>query len=169
MAILKEPLILDIEASGFGAQSYPIEVGLAMQNDKRYCRLIKPQKNWRFWSDEAQSVHGITRELLEKKGEHAVKVAGELNKLLAGRTVYSDAWVVDEPWVIKLFEAANVERLFTLSDITTIFDEQVFEVWDFAKELVIEESAMTRHRASNDAYIIQQTYARAQTIVSMPR
>jgi hypothetical protein len=35
------PNIIDIEASGFGVDSYPIEVGIVLSTGQKYCALIK--------------------------------------------------------------------------------------------------------------------------------
>ena len=34
------PLIIDVEASGFGPTSYPIEIGLALDDGHKYCILV---------------------------------------------------------------------------------------------------------------------------------
>lgn len=41
-----QPLIIDLEASGFGRDSYPIEVGVALDYDRKFCSLIRPQPQW---------------------------------------------------------------------------------------------------------------------------
>lgn len=38
----KTPNNIDVEASGFGGESYPIEVGVALDDDTKYCALIQP-------------------------------------------------------------------------------------------------------------------------------
>jgi len=40
--MMKPPSIKDIEASGFGAGAYPIEVGYMTHHGKRRCSLITP-------------------------------------------------------------------------------------------------------------------------------
>ena len=40
------PLIIDVEASGFGATSYPIEVGVALDGRDNFCSLILPASDW---------------------------------------------------------------------------------------------------------------------------
>ena len=159
------PDIIDFEASGFGPNSYPIEVGLALSNGYRYCRLIKPDKKWSEWQEDAEKVHGISRAKIEKHGASIKDVANELNGLLEGKAVYSDGWVVDEPWLIKLYEKAKVARRFYMYDILTIMSEESLAHWHNIKEQVIKESELIRHRASNDALIIQQTYVRVQKLL----
>ena len=40
---LKRPYIIDIEASSLSSNSYPIEIGLALENGERICFLIRPE------------------------------------------------------------------------------------------------------------------------------
>ena len=58
------PLIVDVEASGFGSASYPIEIGLALDEGLKYCTLVQPAPGWTHWDDEAQKVHRIPRDML---------------------------------------------------------------------------------------------------------
>ena len=160
------PHIIDIEASGFGGQSYPIEVGVVLSDGQKHCQLIRPHEDWISWSSEAENIHGISRETLEQHGASLVKVAADLNRLLAGKTIYSDCWVADNSWLITLFDKARLHPSFYMYDIMTIFDEGIMECWHQVKEQVVKDLKLTRHRASNDAYIIQQTYDRARQLSS---
>ena len=40
MSRIIRPDIIDIEASGFGPDSYPIEIGVALSSGEKYCSLI---------------------------------------------------------------------------------------------------------------------------------
>ena len=100
------PCIIDIEASGFGAGSYPIEVGTVLTDGSAYCSLISPEPDWRHWEHSAEGVHGITRETLREHGKPAAAVAQALNDRLRGHTVYTDAWYHDYQWLARLFDAA---------------------------------------------------------------
>ncbi len=154
------PNIIDIEASGFDKSSYPIEIGIVLGTGEKYCSLIKPVASWTYWSDQAEQNHHISRELLQKKGNSVNQVANELNQFLDGKTVYSDGWVVDKPWLIELFYAARIDKTFTISALEYILNEQQMAIWHKTKNQVIAELSLTRHRASNDAFIIQKTYTR---------
>lgn len=51
MAVMKPapeatPAVLDVEASGFGRYSYPIEVGYALPDGRVFCTLIRPEPHW---------------------------------------------------------------------------------------------------------------------------
>ena len=160
MFLVKTPNIIDIEASGFGPQSYPIEVGLVLASGEKYCSLIRPAPGWTYWDTDAERVHRISRDVLETHGKPIAEVARQLNALLHNQTVYSDGWVVDNPWLIQLFFAAQVERRFTFSDLEMILSEQQMAIWHETKNAVIDDLSGRRHRASVDATVVQQTYIR---------
>lgn len=158
------PAIIDIEASGFGCDSYPIEVGVIDSMGNKYCRLIQPELNWTHWTNEAESLHGIRRELLFSNGLDVTEISTQLNKILAGTTVYCDGWVVDYPWLIKLFAAARQQMQFTCSPLESILNEQQMSIWHEQKTILCEKSGCKRHRASSDAELIQQVYVHTRAI-----
>ncbi|MBL6692026.1 MAG: hypothetical protein ISP91_16725 [Pseudomonadales bacterium] len=155
-----EPLIVDVEASGFGGDSYPIEIGLALEDGSKFCTLIAPAPDWTHWDDDAETVHRISRDILETYGKPMQDVANFLNDILAGKTVYTDGWVVDKPWLTRLFHAAGVEMDFTVSSLEMILSPEQMEVWHDTKDQVVEDMELKRHRASYHALIIQETYKR---------
>lgn len=152
------PTILDFEASGFGFESYPIEVGLALAGGERFCTLIRPLEDWVHWDESAERVHHISQQDLFAHGLSVQDVCARLNHLLQGQTVYSDGWVVDKPWLNRLYQAANIEPSFTLSPIESIQSEAQQKAWGEVKEEILEKLAFDRHRASHDALLIQETY-----------
>ena len=156
------PYIIDIEASGFGPFSYPIEVGVVLEPGTQYCSLIAPEPGWTHWDASAEQVHRVPRDILETHGKPAVQVAESLNELLGNGTVYSDGWVVDQPWLIQLFSRTRVPQQFSISPLELILSEEQMAVWHEVKAQVIAELALTRHRASFDAMIIQETYFRTR-------
>ena len=154
------PSIIDIEASGFGANSYPIELGVVRDDGARFCRLIKPVNDWQHWDEEAAELHGISRANLEKYGSSVQCVCEELNQFVDGRLLHSDGWVVDSPWLTKLYATAGCQMRFRISPLESILKEQHLLRWDMIKSDITNEFGGSRHRASVDAMIIQQTYAR---------
>ena len=160
MAKVDHPFIIDVEASGFGATSYPIEIGVAMEQSQNFCTLILPAPDWTHWDEGAEKVHRVSRDILEIYGKPMQEVANQLNELLEGKTVYTDGWVVDKPWLTTLFYTAGVPMKFEVSSLEIILSEKQMEIWHETKDKVIEEMELKRHRASYDAYIIQETYKR---------
>jgi hypothetical protein len=159
------PSIIDIESSGFGYNSYPIEIAIAHSSGERFCTLIQPASNWTYWDCDAEKVHHISREQLYEAGLPIREVAMMLNKQFAGQTLYSDGWVVDKPWIAELFYAAGIPMQFSVSPIELIMDEAQMDCWDDIKKQVLNEKGLVRHRASNDAYIIQETFRRTAWLV----
>ncbi|MFC3123346.1 hypothetical protein [Agaribacter flavus] len=88
-------------------------------------------------------------------------VCRDLNAFANGQTLYSDAWVVDNPWVLKLFGKARIEMKFRMSSLELIMREDQFETWDKDKAFICRRSGLKRHRASTDACIVQLTYERS--------
>ncbi|WP_025564718.1 hypothetical protein [Psychromonas sp. SP041] len=168
MHYVNNPNIIDIEASGFGGESYPIEVGLILGTGEKFCSLIFPADDWQYWSEEAEKVHHISRKMLENHGKSVSKVACLLNEKLAGMTLYSDGWVVDKPWLTRLFYASGVEMQFTVSSLEMILSDEQMKIWHKTKDKIIIQSNIQRHRASNDAWLIQETYRQTHQLSKGP-
>jgi len=160
------PLIIDLEASGFGRGSYPIEVGVADENQKVMSRLIKPFDHWTHWDDGAYKVHGIARETLIESGVEPREVAIALNDRFVGKILYTDGWSFDSSWLGLLFEEAQVFQRFKLEALTKILSQNQLEIWDKTKKIIAKELNHTRHRASVDAKILQLTYIRTLELTS---
>lgn len=160
------PSIVDVEASGFGAASYPIEIGVVRYDGAKWCKLIRPYDSWVHWDSEAEALHGITQSMLFTRGLDPVRVCHELNRFLGNTVVYSDGWVVDNPWLIKLYAAAQVEMTFTFRALEYILNQTQMEMWHEVKCDVEQSLDTRRHRASSDALLIQQTYAQTRLLTN---
>lgn len=153
------PSIIDLEASGFGRKSYPIEVGYILSNGDTFCSLIKPAEGWDRWDESAEEVHGISQETLLSVGKPVSEIAQTINEQLSGSTIYSDAWGNDSSWLGLLFDEANVPMRFRMDSIRSLLTEEQAALWHDTKERVIEEIPLKRHRASADAAILQKTFS----------
>ena len=154
------PIVMDIEASGFGAGSYPIEVGFSRRHGEGWCTLIRPELDWQHWDEIAAQIHKIPREILVERGRPVVSVAETLNHNLAGHTVYTDGWAHDYVWLARLFDAAERQPSFRLADFREIISPKQEELWHQTKSQVEIDLNVSRHRASNDARILQLTWLR---------
>lgn len=154
---------LDIEASGIHVESYPIEVGISLPDGKTWCSLIKPAQSWTYWSQEAENIHGISYEELIKNGKSPTEVAGKLNELLTSHTAYSDCWVLDQPWLTTLFQQAGIKQDFTLLDMMHVMQEKPYEKLIETKHRIALSLDLARHRASNDARILQLAYEKLKS------
>lgn len=159
------PSIIDVEASGFGAQSYPIEIGVVRYDGAKWCKLIRPYDHWVHWDDSAEALHGISREMLNSYGVPPATICLELNSFLGNTMVYSDGWVVDHPWLITLFSAAGVDMTFSCRALEYILHEKQMAHWHAVKSRLLDSSDAKRHRASTDAMIVQQVYMETRSLV----
>lgn len=150
-----DPCVIDIEASGFGRASYPIEIGYVRADGVSMCTLVRPEPDWTHWDGGAEGVHGITRELLQRHGRPAQQVAQMLNEGLAGLVVYCDAWAHDYPWLARLFDAAQCSPAFKLESVATLLDEPRLVQLPGAQRLALSRLGLARHRASSDARALQ--------------
>lgn len=151
------PVIIDIEASGFGRGSYPIEIGYYTPEGSSYCTLICPETDWVHWDASAESVHGIQRELLLRKGKPALEVCLDLNTALRGQTIYCDAWAYDYVWLGRLYDAAELVPTFTLKDLRELLGECEQALWHATRAAVELRLQLRRHRASGDARTLFET------------
>lgn len=157
---LRAPAILDVEASGFGRGSYPIEVGFVEPSGTVFCSLIQPEPDWLHWDPSAELVHGISREILRRHGKPPAWVAAQINERLAGQTVYCDAWAHDYSWLARLFDSADMLPAFHLQDLRCLLSEAEAACWHQLREQVREELQLDRHRASADARVLQTALLR---------
>jgi hypothetical protein len=154
-AVSLPPCVLDIEASGFGRSSYPIEVGYVLNDGRARCTLIRPPAHWSHWDAGAEQVHGITRPTLLAHGKPAGDVARMLNGDLAGHTVYCDGWAHDYPWLALLFDEAGVAPGFRLESVNTLLDDAALGRLSALQSQARRVLGVSRHRASSDAVVLQ--------------
>ena len=154
------PCVIDIEASGFGVGSYPIEIGYVTADGRTSCTLVLPADGWQHWDAGAERVHGISRANLLAYGRPVSEVAGLLNRDLAGQTVYCDGWAHDYSWLARLFDQAECSPAFKLESIHALLNDSALARLDAARRAALAEMGLTRHRASNDARALQQAVLR---------
>ncbi|HEX5125769.1 MAG TPA: hypothetical protein VFW00_03435 [Rhodocyclaceae bacterium] len=157
---IQTPAIIDVEASGFGAGSYPIEIGFVLPDGQCFCSLIRPAPEWKHWNAQAARIHGIPRELLFERGKPVGEVAAILNDKLLGLTVYSDGWAHDYTWLSVLFDEAKRIPSFRLEHLARILGENEANRWNIVRKQVEQDLCLSRHRASNDAKVLQTTWRR---------
>ncbi len=147
--------VIDIEASGFGRHSYPIEIGYVREDGQAWCSLVRPADDWLHWDEQAERVHGIARPMLLQHGRTATDVAQRLNADLAGRTVYCDGWAHDYAWLGRLFDEAGLVPRFKLESVNRLLDETRLARLDFERQRAFGALGIRRHRASSDARALQ--------------
>lgn len=154
------PTVLDIEASGFGRDSYPIEIGFVLPDGGGYCTLVRPEAHWIHWDPQAQQLHGIARDTLLRHGRSVHDIARHLNQTLRGQTVYSDGWANDYSWIGALFDAAGLTPSFHIDNLRALLNDHEAALWHQIKAQVAGELNLRRHRASADARLLQMTLRR---------
>ena len=159
---MQAPTVLDVEASGFGRKSYPIEVGFVLPDGHTFCSLIRPEPEWTHWDEQAALTHHISRDLILQRGVPAIEVAQKLNQLLRGQKVYSDGWANDYSWLGALFDAAELSPAFKLESLRQLLTEAEADQWHTVKAQVSAERGAQRHRASSDARLLQLTFMRVR-------
>ena len=147
--------VIDFEASGLSAHSYPIEVGLT-NGKSEYQALIRPLDHWRYWSPDSEKIHNIKRSQLETEGLNAVHVARKLNEILGGNAVYCDCLNWDSFWCDILFNDTGVERRFELRDISSLIADCSHRISAYCqhRELLQLSGEYVNHRALDDAAVI---------------
>ncbi len=156
------PAIIDLEASGFGRGSYPIEVGVKLQDGSIHALLIKPADSWTHWDDKAQGIHGITREHLHEHGKTPREVAIFLNDLCKGQTLYSDAWSFDSSWLGRLFDEAEIIQRFKLDTLMRLLSEDELAIWSDTKDATVSALGLDLHRAANDVEVLAETFKKVK-------
>jgi hypothetical protein len=155
---MAKPLIIDVEASGFGRGSYPIEVGVALGDGETRCLIIRREPEWVHWDVEAEALHGISREVLDHYGNSPLEVASKLNEWLYGEVVYSDAWGNDSSWLALLFDVAGLPQYFKVESLRVLLADEQLPLWHQTKNSIESKVDGRRHRASHDALVLQQTF-----------
>lgn len=159
---VQDPCVIDIEASGFGRNSYPIEVGYILPDGRANCMLVAPAPGWIHWDPAAERVHGISREVLSQHGHTVYSVARTLNGDLAGLTAYCDGWAHDYSWLAVLFEAAGTSPTFKLESVNRLLRDTQLSHLDDERRVALADLGLTRHRASSDARALQRALAKVR-------
>lgn len=97
------PFILDVEASGFGCESYPIEIGLALEKENRYCSLIIPSDRQAFTISPLECI------LTEPQMEiwHTTKESIFSTMALTRHRACSDALIIQETFFRSRMKTQN--------------------------------------------------------------
>ncbi len=149
------PLTIDFEASCLPrhGRSYPIEVGISDASGLARSWLIGPVEAWRgwTWTEEAEQLHGISREDLERHGQPAGEVLQALCDMVGPRDLVSDSWL-DAGWLATLAEGAGMMPCFAVRHVATIVDAFTPEPAQVRQAQALMATLGTpRHRAAPDA------------------
>lgn len=108
--------VIDIEASGL-VDSYPIEIGWAIEDGKVGAVLIRPPDEWvkhLHWDPQAVAIHKLKREVLDTHGISPATALKKMNADLRECRCYSDLPEYDWRWIQRLMLAGG----FRIDDLT---------------------------------------------------
>lgn len=150
---------IDVEASGLGPHSWPIEVGWVFATGEPRSMLVRPAAHWSMnaWEKSAEVLHRITPQRLITEGHSAIDTALVLNAALGGMAVYSDAPDYDSFWLFRLYDAAGIKPNYQLADLGDLLKP----LWQGEpKDLVAmaQETSPHTHRAADDVVHLQTMY-----------
>ncbi|MEO1252396.1 MAG: hypothetical protein AAFW81_08630 [Pseudomonadota bacterium] len=154
---------IDLEASGLGPASWPIEVGWCFVEGAPSTFLIKPDAGWsdEAWEPAAEALHGVARTNLDVDGVATGEICTALNAALKDAVVYSDAPDWDGFWLYRLFAAAKMRQRFELRDFAELFAAILPAEFEAAK-VAASDLAPHRHRAAADVLHMRALFAAAQ-------
>lgn len=141
-------ICMDLEASGLGPRSYPIEVAWkCAATGESDSFLINPESayGWNDWDPVAAEIHGISREELKEEGISVREACKRLNQFLGDREVISDALEFDYFWMRRLFEAGMMKPTFKMQGI-----DHVLEGEQLIQYRLVASAQVRTHRAMND-------------------
>ena len=162
------PIFIDVEASSFSGNSYPIEIAWNNPDAVIENHLINPYciKEWIDWDPASQAVHGLNRNYLSNHGEDPFIVAKRMNDFLSGVDVYSDAAEYDVFWIDQLFKATGLERKFPVRDFFSLLPDEVTNGYYMSSHSILSDyqikarkrSGVAAHRASHDVKYLIELY-----------
>lgn len=135
------PCFLDVEASGFGPESWPVAVAWCDHAGDIRRHLVRPPAAWTHWDEAAARVHGLTRARLQAEGQPPAEIAAALAHDLAGMLAFSDAPDFDAAWLATLHRAAGLAMPFAVDHADDLL----------AGALLVPGEALWRAQARLDA------------------
>lgn len=126
--------VIDITASSYNSNSYPVEIGLT-DGHNEFSTRITPLPNWNEWDSTFKPTTFPRREEFVDTGCSAKVTAKSLNDVLNSKSVYCDDIHWDSLWISRLFDDSNIEMQFKLCDIADLLiNEHSLSAYFFAKE-----------------------------------
>jgi len=167
--------ILDFEASGLEAESYPIQVAWN-DGEEIHSYYINPEtaSDWTWWSEASEKVHGIPRDYLIKHGLPVEEVTAIMHSELAGKKVFSDAVEYDSWWCNRLFDESTFDVNFQWGDFwrrvtrekpPTMHVPDSYEAGQWRQGLwdeVMASIGLRAHLADNDVRIRMEIFRLAE-------
>lgn len=161
------PIFIDVEASSFSGDSYPIEIAWNIDANIEN-HLLNPYfiKEWVDWDPASQAVHGLSRNYLSEHGKDPLSVAKRMNQVLSGQDVYSDAAEYDVHWIDQLFKATGLKRQFYIRDFFSLLPIEITNGNFMSSSSILSEykikarkrANVPAHRANHDVKYLIELY-----------
>lgn len=115
---VKEIFFMDIEASGWKKNSFPIEIAWGNNFIKKNF-IIKPAYNWDtdIWEEEAYNIHKIKKEDIKKEGKKISFIIEKMKENLKNKYVFSDSIEKDKIWLNMLLQDLKIDIFFNFLSI----------------------------------------------------
>jgi hypothetical protein len=151
--LLPAAVFVDLEASGLGPHSYPVEIGWSGRWGGSVLIAHEP---WLAsadgWDAAAEAVHGLSKARLRAEGRPAAEAAAAALPNLGGRLLLSDCPGVDAPWLGMLMAAAGQSGRLLVADAAEAFRAALGPGAD--TRVAAAKRAGHVHRAAADAAVL---------------
>jgi DNA polymerase III epsilon subunit-like protein len=159
---IQDLIFIDVEASGLGVGSWPIEIGLAWfdadETIKTWSSLIRPSPDWHMdgWDHNAEDIHGLSIEDLQD-APHAFDVANEFLAFVSARKfVVSDSPAFDGSWINVLLEESISTHRIDLVNFRNCTDKMSDQAAKHMRDFL--DQSVILHRAGPDARINAEAF-----------
>lgn len=161
------PMFVDLEASGLGPASYPIEVAWSNPAGEIEEHLIDPPEEWLTdleWDPNAERIHGIPLRKLTTEGEPIEQVCEAFVRATARQPLYSDAPSHDGRWLRQMLEFGGFgNHMLDVRDAIELFQPKISGAhlrMDAAKLQARVDLGLRHHRAGDDVRALLEAYKR---------
>ncbi|QAY80342.1 hypothetical protein [Sphingosinicella sp. BN140058] len=150
---------IDFEASGLGAATYPIEVGLStwsgpLKPVRTWSSLICPTERWHLrgsWHLESELIHGISAGDLRAGITPGAAMRFLIRTIGGGGVALCDGGIHDRYWLSELVDAASIPLPFFLADWDPLYAP--FSIDQYRAAHSFQAANPAPHRAGRDAEI----------------
>lgn len=132
MIFLNDILVLDFETDGVNPYTCsPLQIGAVLldkdtfQTKLEYAAFCKPGNS--EWTEEAERVHGLSRDYLLKVGDDVTKVFSDLEKAVDFNNVIVASW--------NMFDVEILRRFLGLKKYRGLY--KFIELWSYTYPFVI--------------------------------
>lgn len=157
--LLDRVLFIDIEASGLGIDSYPIECGWTVWNGEGDATLInhQPWLESSYWDSQAELLHGISKESLKDAPDAKTALKIITDKTQEG-ILFSDCPKMESIWLSLLSSASQDRMKWTIHDATSLFGKSLKD--ERMANSIMEKFKTTghHHRAQGDSLVLWKVW-----------